>query len=161
MNFAAHSRSLRIGRCSVENQTYLLTSVTANRAPVFADFWVGCACARALTHPTLWTSSKLLAWVLMPDHFHLLVELGPASTLAGMMKSLKSLSALEVGRATGVKGVWQRGYHDHALRTSEGVRGAARYLVANPIRAGLVDSVANYPFWDAVWVGEGCRALDP
>jgi REP element-mobilizing transposase RayT len=103
----------------------------------------------------------LLAWVLMPDHFHLLVELGPGAHLATLMKSLKSVTALEVGRVIGRKGIWQHGFHDHALRRSEDLRNAARYIVANPVRAGIVGSVARYPFWDAAWVGGGCQPLDP
>jgi len=102
-----------------------------------------------------------MAWVLMPDHFHLLVELGAGTSLAGLMRRLKSVTSLAVGRSTGIRGVWQAGYHDHALRSCESVRAAARYLVANPVRAGLVRSVNDYPFWDAIWVGEGREALDP
>ncbi|MNN75503.1 hypothetical protein D3C81_1918110 [compost metagenome] len=48
--------------------------------------------------------------------------------------------------------VWQSGYHDHALRRDEDLKAAARYLVANPLRAGLVKSVRDYPFWNAVWL---------
>jgi hypothetical protein len=48
--------------------------------------------------------------------------------------------------------VWERAYHDHALRREEDVVGLARYIVANPIRAGLATRVCDYPFWNAVWL---------
>ena len=48
--------------------------------------------------------------------------------------------------------VWASAYHDHAIRDDEDLRAVARYIVANPLRAGLVKSVADYPFWDAVWL---------
>jgi hypothetical protein len=48
--------------------------------------------------------------------------------------------------------VWQKGFYDRALRSDEDVAAVARYIVANPLRAGLVDSVREYPFWDAIWV---------
>nr|EPB97991.1 hypothetical protein L321_00197 [Pseudomonas plecoglossicida NB2011] len=48
--------------------------------------------------------------------------------------------------------VWQAGYHDRALRREEDVVMAARYIIANPLRAGLADKVGDYPHWDAVWV---------
>jgi REP element-mobilizing transposase RayT len=160
MPFQPHSRSLRAGRRSIEGQAYLLTSVTAGRERLFEDFWLGCLWCRTVTQPKLWNDARLIAWVLMPDHFHLLVELRAGATLPLPMRRVKNLTSLELGRALGRRGIWQGGYHDHALRTSGVVRAAARYLVANPVRAGLTESVASYPFWDAVWVGEGASPLD-
>jgi len=48
--------------------------------------------------------------------------------------------------------VWQKGYYDHALRDEENLAAVARYIVANPLRAGLARNVADYPLWDAVWI---------
>ncbi len=48
--------------------------------------------------------------------------------------------------------MWQKGFHDHAIREEEDLRAVARYVVANPVRAGLVQSVRDYPHWDARWV---------
>jgi REP element-mobilizing transposase RayT len=48
--------------------------------------------------------------------------------------------------------VWQRGFHDHALRRDEDIVRVARYIVANPLRAGLVSRIGDYPLWDSVWV---------
>ena len=70
-----------------------------------------------------------------------------------MLHSLKSVSAKQINAHLGRTGrFWQDGFHDHALRKEENVIEAARYIVANPLRAGLVSSVADYPHWDAVWV---------
>lgn len=49
--------------------------------------------------------------------------------------------------------VWGSGFHDRALRVEEDLLGTARYIVHNPIRAGLVARSGLYPFWDAVWLG--------
>ena len=49
-------------------------------------------------------------------------------------------------------GLWQRGYHDRALRRDEDLKAAARYIVMNPLRAGLVKRPGDYPLWDAVWL---------
>ena len=48
--------------------------------------------------------------------------------------------------------MWARSFHDHALRRDENLLTVARYIVANPIRAGLVRRVGEYPFWNAVWL---------
>ena len=79
-----------------------------------------------------------LAWVVMPDHFHWLIELQDAS-LATVMQRTKSRSALAIGCALG-------------LRYDEDLAGVARYVVANPLRAGLVKHLGDYPHWDAIWL---------
>lgn len=48
--------------------------------------------------------------------------------------------------------LWAPGFHDHALRREESIVDAARYIVLNPVRAGLVRCAGDYPFWDAVWL---------
>jgi REP element-mobilizing transposase RayT len=69
------------------------------------------------------------------------------------MQQLKSRTAIALNRSTGRSGtVWQSGFHDHALRREEDLKATARYLVANPLRAGLVKSLRDYPFWNAVWL---------
>jgi REP element-mobilizing transposase RayT len=88
----------------------------------------------------------------MPDHLHWLVKL-EGCTLDELMRRIKSNSARRINRCLGRTGpVWQQGYHDRALRREEDLQVAARYVVANPLRAGLVERLADYPHWDAVWL---------
>lgn len=147
-----HGRNLRIGRVSEEERIYLLTAVTTHRQPFFLDFVVARSVIRALQHKDNTGHTATLAFVLMPDHLHWLVTL-KIGTLAEVMKSVKSFTARQINREKGITGaVWQHGYHDHALRRDEDVRQAARYIIANPVRAGLVESVWQYSHWDVVWI---------
>jgi REP element-mobilizing transposase RayT len=70
------------------------------------------------------------------------------------MGRAKGSSARQINSLLGRSGapVWQRGFHDHALRGDEDVRAIARYIVANPLRAGLVRAIGDYPWWDAEWL---------
>ena len=68
------------------------------------------------------------------------------------IKSATARAYNEQRKRTGA--LWARAYHEHLLRGDDDVKGAARYLVANPVRAGLVKRVGDYPFWDAVWIGD-------
>jgi REP element-mobilizing transposase RayT len=96
--------------------------------------------------------SATWAFVAMPDHLHWLVELGE-SDLSRLVLRVKSCSAIAINRALGRVGpVWQKGFHDHALRKEEDLRRLARYVVANPVRAGLVTTVGDYAHWDARWL---------
>lgn len=89
----------------------------------------------------------------MPDHWHGLVELSDGESLASLMRRLKAVSASHVNLIRGSREpVWSAGFHDHALRSDDDLIGTARYIVANPIRAGLVRRVGEYPYWDSVWL---------
>lgn len=97
--------------------------------------------------------TRTWAFVVMPDHLHWLVELREIRPLSGVVHSVKSFSALRINSRLQRQGpVWQSGFHDHALRREENVREAARYVVMNPVRAGLVRSVREYSLWDACWI---------
>ncbi|QJD60807.1 transposase [Pseudomonas sp. gcc21] len=141
-----HSRDLRRGRTSEPGRLYLVTAATANRQPVFNDF----ASARTLVN-IFQAESRLKqvhtwAFVVMPDHFHWILQLND-EPLSHVIGRVKGLSARRLGRA-----LWQDGFHDRALRKEQDLKAMARYVVANPIRAGIVDSVGDYPHWDAVWL---------
>ena len=89
----------------------------------------------------------------MSDHVHWLIDLGEQYALDAFVSRLKATSARNVKQISHRTGaVWTRVYHDHALRSDEDVVAVARYIVANPLRAGLVMSVAHYPFWNAVFL---------
>jgi putative transposase len=95
----------------------------------------------------------MLAWVLMPDHAHWLLQLGHRRSLPGIIHVLKASSTHNIHREEGgCEPVWSRAYHDHALRRDEDVLAAARYIIANPLRAGLVRRIGDYPYWNAIWL---------
>lgn len=144
--------ALRKGRYSGRDGIYLLTSVTHNRQPIFADWRLGRCVAAAFRRAEEAGHARSLAWVVMPDHFHWLMVLGDLQ-LAKLMHDVKGSSSSAINRVTGQRGrVWQAGYHDHAVRSEEDIKSLARYVVANPLRAGLVENIGDYCLWDAVWL---------
>ena len=142
---------LRTGRFSETNRMYLITAVTHQRKPVFRGIHVG----RLLVH-TLQSEQRnaaTLAYVVMPDHLHWLMQLKPNISLSKTIANIKSVSAHRINQKLNQRGpVWQAGFHDHALRKEEDIKAIARYVIANPIRAGLVENIGDYPLWDAVWI---------
>jgi REP element-mobilizing transposase RayT len=146
------SKSLRIGRHSQSNGIYFITLTTDQRLPWFTEFDLACNVARALHEKPLILNSETLCWVVMPDHVHILLQLREAS-LHDAIHRFKGRSALRLNSAIGRKGrFWQPGFYDHALRKEDDMLGIARYIIANPIRAGLSRKYGSYPFWDAKWV---------
>ena len=146
------SRTLRKGRYSQSNGVYLLTTVTEQRIPWFQVLSFAQIMCQSLQDPNYLGDSKNLCWVVMPDHIHLLLQLDEAK-LSKVVKKLKARSARRLNREIGRTGrFWAPGFHDHALRKAEDLKGVARYIVANPLRAGLVRHVGDYPYWNAVWL---------
>jgi len=147
-----HGNRLRAGRYSQTGQIYLITAVVQHRDPIFNDWRTGRLLVHQLRHAQQEGWADSLAWVVMPDHFHWLVEL-KHSDLPTLMLTIKSRTARAVNAYAGRSGrLWQRGFHDRAIRREEDLPTVARYVVANPIRAGLVTRAGDYPLWDAIWV---------
>jgi REP element-mobilizing transposase RayT len=148
-----HGSKLRVGRVSEFGRGYLVTTVTQNRLPLFADFHLARLVIRELRACDEAGLCTTLAFVLMPDHLHWLLQLTSA-TLPDLLGRYKSLSGRTINRSrnTSGKSIWQAGFHDHAIRDGEDLQHIARYIVANPVRAGLVGSVREYSHWDAVWL---------
>lgn len=145
--------ALRKGRVSIANGVYLVTATTFERRELFDDFGAGCTAARCFKNTRLLGDAKMLAWVLMPDHVHWLLQLGERDELSVVVSRLKSASARHANRALGRTGaVWAKAFHDHALRSEDDLQDVARYVVANPLRAGLVTQIGDYAFWNAVWL---------
>jgi REP element-mobilizing transposase RayT len=141
-----------MGRFSEPGRPYLITTVTRDRWPLLGDWLAGRACARVLHEAPADTPVSPLAWVIMPDHVHWLFVL-EAGSLSAAVRRFKSRSARAVNDAAGRSGpLWQAGYHDRAVRREEDLRALARYVIANPLRAGLCRHVCEYPFWDAIWL---------
>lgn len=148
-----HSSDLRRGRVSEPGRIYLLTAVTHERRTVFADFHLARLTIGVLRACDDLHLTENLAFVLMPDHLHWLFALR-GDSLAATAGRFKSASSRPVNLARGRTGtpLWQKGFHDHALRREEDVQRIARYIVANPLRAGLAGSLRDYPHWDAIWL---------
>ncbi|MDZ7787770.1 MAG: transposase [Halofilum sp. (in: g-proteobacteria)] len=141
---------LRKGRHSAPGQEYLLTTVCTRRQPLFENRHNAETLIDELRHLQAHGYIEWLAWVLMPDHLHALGSLTGTLPLSGLMQRLKGRSSRALGGS-----VWQPGFHDHALRAEEDRAAIARYMVANPVRAGLVSSLRDYPYWYCQWFRTG------
>ena len=141
------------GRFSSVNQIYFITTIANNRVPYFNSFFI----ARKVVYEMRYLHDedfvRSIAWVLMPDHLHWIFQLGEKQDLPSVMKLFKGRSAKRVNEILNRRGsIWQSGYYDHALREHEDIQKISRYMVANPLRSGLVDKIGDYPLWDAFWL---------
>lgn len=153
-SFKPGYRHLRKGRVSQAGGLYLLTTVTHQRRRHFEDWSIASVASSIIHNPGTWLPyANLLCWVLMPDHWHGLVQLEERGNLQVVMQRMKGIVARRVGQEAALKGsLWAPGFHDRALRREEDMLAVARYIVANPVRAKLVRRVGDYPFWNAIWL---------
>ena len=143
------SHRLRKGRASLAGQIYLVTFATHGRKRLFDDPQHSAAVSQACMDGRLWQDAALLAWVLMPDHWHGLIQLGESGELSRIVQRLKANTSRVL--ATVDAPVWQAGFHDRAIPGERTMRSAADCLLANPLRAGLAESVDDWPWRYACW----------
>jgi putative DNA methylase len=93
---------------------------------------------------------RLIAWVVMPNHVHVLIEMVEGYPLGGIVHSWKSYTAKEANRILGRTGqFWFREYFDRYIRDAGHFARAIQYVHDNPVAAGLVDAPENWLFSSA------------
>jgi putative transposase len=147
---ATHRKLTRLGRVWVPHAVYFITTCTQNRKAILA-------------HPDAatvlreeWTMAKdrhgwlIGRYVIMPDHIHFFCAEQPggdSKNLSQFMQAWKQWTAKGLGRAlVGTPPIWQAGFFDHILRSSESYAEKWIYVRENPVRASLVSTWTQWPF---------------
>ena len=95
---------------------------------------------------------RLIEWVVMPNHVHLLVELFSEWLLPEVLRSWKSFTSHEANRILGRSGqFWQEDYFDRFIRDLKHLENAKQYIRENPVTAGLVKLPEDWPYSSASW----------
>jgi len=88
----------------------------------------------------------IIAYCFMPDHVHLLVEgTAPDSDMREFCRLAKQYAGFGYKLAA-KRPLWQPSYYDHVLREEEDTWSVVRYIVENPLIAGLAERADEYPF---------------
>ena len=91
------------------------------------------------------TGLEIFAWVVMPDHVHLVQRASPPLTMGRLMQLVKGRFANRYNEFFGRQGrVWQDRYHARTLASDRAVAAAIEYVHQNPVAAGLVASQEEY-----------------
>ena len=96
---------------------------------------------------------RLLAWVVMPNHVHILIETREGHPLAKVVQSWKRWTARQANTLLGTSGVfWQREYHDRYIRDGEHLGRVTSYIEENPVKVGLCARAEDWR-WGSAWEG--------
>ena len=136
------------------DQTHFVSTQTAERHPFFRHERWATLFLDVIGHYR--TGYLLHAFVLMPDHVHLLVS--PQDTLERVMQNLKGGFSYRAKRELQWNGeIWQKGFTDHRIRDAEGFERHIEYIRLNPVRARLCRSPSEYPYGSMT----NAESLDP
>ena len=95
---------------------------------------------------------RLIAWIVMPNHVHVLSETFPGFPMSSVLHSWKSYTSKEANRVLNRNGTfWQRDYFDRFIRDAAHLGNAIRYIHDNSVNAGLCASPEDWPFSSASW----------
>ena len=131
----------------VGRRQYLLTICTHDRQPWFKERSVVESTVSQFLRAADRCDFDLLAYCFMPDHVHALVGATTRTAdLRHFVRIVKQQSGFAFKR-TYRQTLWQRSYHDRTVRSDEKLQEIAHYIISNPVRAGLVTTAADYPFW--------------
>jgi putative transposase len=109
--------------------------------------------AQIVVEPLWWFDAQryaLLAWCVMPNHVHIVIEPLAEHTLSQIIKSLKAYTAAKINRTIGRSGrLWAADYFDRFMRSNEHLSTTIAYVESNPVAAGLCARPADWPFSSA------------
>jgi putative transposase len=92
----------------------------------------------------------LLAFVIMPDHLHIMLKPNGKENISKIMHSIKRGSSRLINQMWSRKGpIWQRSFYERIIRDEKEFWEKVNYVYNNSLRAGLAESPEDYPYSSA------------
>jgi len=157
-------RHRRLPRLDLEHSSYFLTNCLDRRRPLLRQAELAQYLIALYSRLRDQGGVALHGYVIMPDHYHVLLTLKTVPSISQVVRAVHSSFAIRLHQVSQVRGrTWQRRFRDHVLRDEEDYRTKISYMHANPVRAGLVENPVDYTwsscrYWEA---GEGPVSCDP
>ena len=134
----------------VSNQPYFVTAAIKDRWPIFRNRLASEVMLGQLERAREELDFALLAFVLMPDHVHLIVVPSEAADLSRIMQTIKGRFARLWNKRSGRDGgLWQERYYESAVRTEAQLQRWIEYIDQNPVKARLAPAPEEFPYCSA------------
>ena len=95
----------------------------------------------------------LLAYVVMPNHIHVLIKTYESYSLSDIIHSWKSFTSNKIqthlksaGKMPTLPAIWQQEYWDRFIRDEKHFASSINYILDNPVKAGLVKESKDWPW---------------
>jgi putative transposase len=133
----------KIKRIYCRGHPYFITNVTYERHPIMLDnvdmLWEAVGSARTKA------DFDLMAWVILPEHFHFLLDVKNAN-ISKILQRIKLSFSARFRKRYGLDccKVWQNGFWDHVIRDERDLNNHLNYIHFNPVRHGLTNNPFKY-----------------
>jgi putative transposase len=137
-----------------ELRTFFITAVTANRRRLFQANTNAELLLNLFNEDRAKNRYQLHAFVIMPDHIHLLITPAPEVSIEKAMQFIKGGFSF---RLRSKLDVWQSGFTKHRIEDARDYATHAMYIHENPVRARLCEKAEDFPYSSAA----GKFPIDP
>ncbi|HEV2423779.1 MAG TPA: transposase [Terriglobia bacterium] len=146
--------------CYVGQQWYFITACAGARQSPFSNRVLVRSILDLLQAQCSVCIFDVYAYCFMPDHLH--VELAGLSASSDAIKLLHNFKGIATSkaRALGVRGLWEKGFYDHILRSGDNHNAVAWYIFNNPVRKGFVKDPRDWPY-SGSWMFDWKKAVAP
>ena len=133
----------RIHRIYIKNNPIFITNVTYLRQPILIENIE--LLRNSFDSAKLKLPHEIIAWVILPEHFHLLVN-PLENSISSIMKNIKLSFAANYRKQNNLLDgrVWQNGFWDHLIRNEKDYNRHINYIHYNPVKHGLEKSAWEY-----------------
>jgi putative transposase len=136
-----------------ETRTYFVTAVTAQRRKLFQVTRTAELLFETIHHYRSQGKFLLHAYVIMPDHFHVILTPAPDVSLEKAVQFIKGGFSF---RLKDKMDVWMRSFNESQIASGDQFQDCVRYIEQNPVRRGLVVEAGAYQFSSA---GSSCDPM--
>ena len=155
----------RFKRYYVPDSIVFITSITKNRNPIFSNKQNREIFFSTIDNADTILSFELSAFVLLPDHFHLLIKTNdPQGNFSKIVKSIKGNFTANYKNFYNLNeqiSLWQPKFWDHVIRNENDLKNHLDYIHWNPVKHGYV---AEPDLWESSsfkkWINEGLYSSD-
>ena len=131
-------------------RTFFVTSSTWGKRQLLQSARAAKLLIDVLYHYRKQRRYLLHEFVIMPDHFHLLITVSAEMTVEKAVQLIKGGFAFRAGGELGFHApVWQKGFSEIRVNEREVLLGMREYIHANPVKRFLVTAGADYPYSSA------------
>ncbi len=135
-------------RGNIGYSVYFITASTFQRKPLFLKEPMALLFVEVLFHYRDHKNDLLHEFVVMPDHFHLLIS--PTLSLERSLQLIKGGFSYRAKKELAFAGeIWEKSFYDRRVRGAEDYYNFKQYIRRNPIKQGLTAALMDYPFSSA------------
>jgi REP-associated tyrosine transposase len=137
-------------RVIASERTFFVTSSTWGKCGLLQSTRAAGLLIDVLYHYRRERKYLLHEFVIMPEHFHLLITVGAEMTVEKAVQLIKGGFAFRAGRELGFRApVWQKGFSEVRVNEREAFMGVREYIHGNPVKRFLVAVGTDYPYSSA------------